>query len=104
MSQTSNSPYKMGRTGPTIGLTPQAHRKDVRAKQAHSIINKTIPALLASNARARRGVEEASLIVDPPALSSKQKEQLRDGTAGRGKERGKPSQRRRFPNSLQRHY
>ena len=88
----------MGRTEPTIGLAPQAHRKDVRAKQARSIINKTIPALLASNARARRGVEEASLIVDPPALGSKDEQQAegtterRDGRKGKGKGKAKPKE------------
>ncbi|OCL06389.1 hypothetical protein AOQ84DRAFT_247909, partial [Glonium stellatum] len=69
----------MGRTEPTIGLAPQAYRKDVRAKQARVIINKTIPALLASNARARRGVESASLIVDPPALGCKDQQAAEKG-------------------------
>lgn len=98
MSQTSNPPYKMGRTEPTVSLAPQAHRKDVRAKQARSIINKTIPALLASNARARRGVEEASLIVDPPALGSRDAQQAEgaaerhDGRKGKGKGKAKPKE------------
>ena len=88
----------MGRMEPTIGLAPQAHRKDVRAKQARSIINKTIPALLASNARARRGVEEASLIVDPPALGSRDEQQAegaaerRDGRKGKEKGKAKPQE------------
>src|SRR6266568_2571920 len=98
MSQTSNPPYKMGRTEPTIGLAPQAYRKEVRAKQARSIINKTIPALLASNARARRGVEEASLIVDPPTLGSRDEQQAggasetRDGRKRKGKGKAKPKE------------
>jgi uncharacterized protein (TIGR02452 family) len=60
----------MGRTEKSQGLAPPAVRKDIRAKQARQIINKTIPALLASNARARRGSENSELIVDPPALTN----------------------------------
>ena len=48
---------------------PQSHRKDERAKQAKSTVNKTIPALLKSDWRARKGVEAAELIVDPPPLA-----------------------------------
>ncbi len=40
-----------------------------RAKQAKTIITTTIPALLKADARARRGVEAAELIVDPPPVS-----------------------------------
>jgi len=59
----------MGRTEPTVVLPPAAFRKDARAKQAKATVNKTIPALLASNPRARRGVDSAELIVDPPPVS-----------------------------------
>ncbi|KAF1921518.1 hypothetical protein BDU57DRAFT_544985 [Ampelomyces quisqualis] len=59
----------MGRTEKSQGLAPPAVRKDIRAKQAKHVINKTIPALLASNARANRGVESSELIVDPAPLS-----------------------------------
>src|SRR5690349_8786555 len=55
----------MGRIDPSQGLAPPSIRKDLRAKQARHIINKTIPALLASNARARRGADSSELIADP---------------------------------------
>ncbi|XP_014556255.1 hypothetical protein COCVIDRAFT_100288 [Bipolaris victoriae FI3] len=55
----------MGRTEKSQGLAPPAIRKDIRAKQARHIINKVVPALLASNARARRGVDGSELIADP---------------------------------------
>ncbi|KAF2851443.1 hypothetical protein T440DRAFT_498427 [Plenodomus tracheiphilus IPT5] len=55
----------MGRTETSKGLAPPSIRKDIRAKQARHIINKVIPAILVSNARARRGVESSELIVDP---------------------------------------
>jgi uncharacterized protein (TIGR02452 family) len=57
----------MGRTEKSQGLAPPAVRKDVRAKQAKHMINKTIPALLASSSRASKGVESSELIVDPAA-------------------------------------
>ncbi|EEP77324.1 predicted protein [Uncinocarpus reesii 1704] len=56
----------MGRLKPSVVLQPQAFRKDLRAKQAKAVINKSIPALLASDARARKGVAGAELIADPP--------------------------------------
>ena len=58
----------MGRLEPSNPLAPQAFRKDQRAKQARATINKTIPAILASDARARNGVEAAELISDPPPV------------------------------------
>ncbi|OAA50521.1 hypothetical protein NOR_00971 [Metarhizium rileyi] len=44
-------------------------RRDSRAKNAKAFINKTVPAVLKSNARARRGVEAAHLVIDPPRYS-----------------------------------
>ena len=55
----------MGRTEKSQGLAPPAIRKDIRAKQARHIVTRVIPAILASNARARRGAEGSELIVDP---------------------------------------
>jgi uncharacterized protein (TIGR02452 family) len=55
----------MGRTEKSQGLAPPAVRKDIRAKQARRIVNKVVPAILASNGRARRGAEGSELIVDP---------------------------------------
>ncbi|KAI8932054.1 hypothetical protein NX059_010943 [Plenodomus lindquistii] len=55
----------MGRTETSKGLAPPAVRKDVRAKQARQIINKAIPAILASNPRARKGSESSELIANP---------------------------------------
>jgi len=60
----------MGRIEKSQGLAPPAVRKDLRAKQARQIINKTIPALLASNARARKGSESSELIVDPQVATT----------------------------------
>ncbi|KAK4947524.1 hypothetical protein LTR10_013469 [Elasticomyces elasticus] len=57
----------MGRTQPSLGLAPPAQRKDARAKAAKITVNKTIPAILASSAKARKGVEGSTLIVDPAA-------------------------------------
>ncbi|KAF2825771.1 hypothetical protein CC86DRAFT_370673 [Ophiobolus disseminans] len=57
----------MGRTEKSQGLAPPAIRKDIRAKYARQIINKTIPAFLASQTRARKGSESSELIVDPVA-------------------------------------
>ncbi|KAF2425750.1 hypothetical protein EJ08DRAFT_594209 [Tothia fuscella] len=48
----------------TAPVAPQAYRKDQRAKHARLTINKTIPAIIASEARARRGNQQAELIVD----------------------------------------
>ncbi|KAF2190108.1 hypothetical protein K469DRAFT_699702 [Zopfia rhizophila CBS 207.26] len=60
----------MGRTEHSQGLAPPPVRKDFRAKQARYIVNKVIPAIIARNSKARRGVEESELIVDPgPAKS-----------------------------------
>ena len=60
----------MGRTERSQGLAPPGIRKDARAKQARHIVQKVIPAILASNARARRGAEGSELIADPVATGS----------------------------------
>lgn len=60
----------MGRTEMSQGLAPPAIRKDVRAKQARHIINKVIPSILASNAKARRGADNSELIAYPESASS----------------------------------
>jgi uncharacterized protein (TIGR02452 family) len=60
----------MGRTEKSQGLAPPAVRKDIRAKQAKQVINKTIPALLASVSRASKGVESSELIVDPASSNA----------------------------------
>ncbi|RYP39720.1 hypothetical protein DL767_002101 [Monosporascus sp. MG133] len=58
----------MGRTEPSYGRPPAGFRRDARAKRAKATANKVIPALLSAHPRARRGVESAELIVDPPPL------------------------------------
>ncbi len=58
----------MGRTEKSQGLAPPAIRKDARAKQARNIVNKVIPAILASNPRARGGVDNSELISNPSHL------------------------------------
>ncbi|KAF2743567.1 hypothetical protein M011DRAFT_374808, partial [Sporormia fimetaria CBS 119925] len=55
----------MGRTEKSQGLAPPAIRKDMRAKRARHFVNKVVPAVLASNARARKGAEGSELFVDP---------------------------------------
>ncbi|KAH8725815.1 hypothetical protein GQ44DRAFT_706571 [Phaeosphaeriaceae sp. PMI808] len=54
----------MGRLEKSQGLAPPAVRKDDRAKQARHIINKVVPALLASSSRARKGSESGELVVE----------------------------------------
>lgn len=60
----------MGRDEPSQGLPPQHVRRDQRAKHAKATINKTIPAILKSDAKARKGIENAELIIDPPENDS----------------------------------
>jgi uncharacterized protein (TIGR02452 family) len=60
----------MGRTEKSQGLAPPAVRKDIRAKQARQVVNKTVPALLASISRAAKGVENSELIADPAPSSA----------------------------------
>ncbi|KAF1999978.1 hypothetical protein P154DRAFT_599879 [Amniculicola lignicola CBS 123094] len=55
----------MGRPSKSQGLAPPSVRKEVRAKQARHVVKSVIPAILASNPRARKGVEASVLIVDP---------------------------------------
>ncbi|KAJ4323334.1 hypothetical protein N0V94_001950 [Neodidymelliopsis sp. IMI 364377] len=69
----------MGRTEKSQGLAPPAIRKDVRAKQARNIINKVIPAILASNTRARLGADSSELIADPGPASSNDAKKLDEG-------------------------
>lgn len=59
----------MGRAQPTVILRPQAKRRSDRAKQAKDTVNRTIPDLLKSSPRARHGIHNARLIVDPPTLA-----------------------------------
>ncbi|KAF2838205.1 hypothetical protein M501DRAFT_976389 [Patellaria atrata CBS 101060] len=75
----------MGRTQPSLGLPPASQRKEARTKLARATINRTIPALLVSYPRARRGVEGAELIVDPPAVSRKS---AQAGDSGKGDREG----------------
>lgn len=56
----------MGRTEPSVGRPPAAFRRDARAKQARATINQLIPSLLSAHPRARKGIDAAELIVDPP--------------------------------------
>ena len=76
----------MGRTEKSQGLAPPAVRKDMRAKQARAIVKKVVPALLASNARARRGAEGSELIVDPGVVGESERERK---DRGQNKEKDK---------------
>lgn len=58
-------------------------RRDARAKKAKAFLNKTVPLVLQSNTRARRGVEAACLVVDPPKCESSQEAVRRDGPSGK---------------------
>ncbi|KAK7915028.1 hypothetical protein PG985_012731 [Apiospora marii] len=60
----------MGRTEPSVGQPPAAFRKDVRAKKAKATLNKTIPSLLSTHPRAKRGNEAAELIANPSARNT----------------------------------
>ena len=60
----------MGRTEKSQGLAPPAIRKDIRAKQARHIVNKVVPAILTSNARARRGADRSELITNPGPIGT----------------------------------
>ncbi|KAJ8113392.1 hypothetical protein OPT61_g4469 [Boeremia exigua] len=70
----------MGRTEKSQGLAPPAIRKDVRAKQARHIINKIVPSILSSNARARRGADGSELFTDPGPASIKHTEKTDEGS------------------------
>ncbi|KAK7753226.1 hypothetical protein SLS62_004745 [Diatrype stigma] len=56
----------MGRMEPSLGRPPAGFRRDARAKKAKATVNKVIPSLLSAHPRARKGIESAELIVDPP--------------------------------------
>ncbi|KAL7944020.1 hypothetical protein V8C42DRAFT_95004 [Trichoderma barbatum] len=45
--------------------------REERAKAAKAFLNKKVPSILKSNARARRGIENVQLLVDPPRTSPK---------------------------------
>ncbi|KAL7908298.1 hypothetical protein GGI35DRAFT_481000 [Trichoderma velutinum] len=45
--------------------------RDERAKAAKLFLNKKVPSILKSNARARKGIESVQLIVDPPRIVSR---------------------------------
>lgn len=60
----------MGRTEPSLGRPPAGFRRDVRAKRAKATANKVIPSVLSAHPRARRGVDAAELIVDPPPAAA----------------------------------
>lgn len=56
----------MGRTEPSQPpVAQQSFRKEQRAKHAKATINKTIPQVLGTDARARKGIGNAQLITDP---------------------------------------
>ncbi|POR35900.1 Uncharacterized protein TPAR_03890, partial [Tolypocladium paradoxum] len=73
----------------------RASARDARAKEAKAFINKTLPALLRSNARARRGVAAAEVIVDPPPVENTGSagQQAGDGDVGKGKKAPPPPMR-----------
>jgi hypothetical protein len=55
----------MGRTEASHApMAQQGFRKDQRAKNARATINKTIPQILASDSRARKGIDNAQLFTD----------------------------------------
>jgi len=58
---------------------PHSILKDQRAKHAKETINKIIPAILVSDSKARRGVQSAELIIDPPPAQKKKASSQIDG-------------------------
>lgn len=56
----------MGRSEPSVGQPPAGFRRDARAKKAKATINQLIPSLLPTHPQARRGIDAAELIVNPP--------------------------------------
>ncbi|KAF7193500.1 hypothetical protein HII31_05174 [Pseudocercospora fuligena] len=73
----------MGRAQPSYApIAQQGFRKDQRAKQARAIINKTIPQILNSDAKARQGVANAELISSSPASKSRSKKAARRASRG----------------------
>ncbi|KAJ9663355.1 hypothetical protein H2198_000872 [Neophaeococcomyces mojaviensis] len=72
----------MGRTTPSVGAPPPSQRRDARAKRAKQTANKDIPALLQSYPRARKGIDAAELVVDPPPVTAQ--------TISRHPDTGKP--------------
>lgn len=63
----------MGRTEASHApVAQQGFRKDQRAKNARATINKTIPQILISDSRARKGIENAQLFTDISLNSSAQ--------------------------------
>ncbi|KAI0467661.1 hypothetical protein F4859DRAFT_493211 [Xylaria cf. heliscus] len=74
----------MGRTEPTIVKPPAAFRRDARAKRARATLNKVIPAMLSAHPRARRGIEQSELILEPPALSPSSNRKKKDAANSNG--------------------
>ncbi|KAF7555194.1 hypothetical protein G7Z17_g2359 [Cylindrodendrum hubeiense] len=69
----------MGRTEPSIGQPPASFRRDARSKKAKVTIHQLIPSLLPTHPRARRGIEAAELIVNPPPVQNTEQTGTRDG-------------------------
>jgi hypothetical protein len=82
-------------------MAPPAHRKDVRAKLAKGIINKSIPEIISRNARAAAGVRESRLYVDPPptlqqgATGINSHEHVKKEGKGKSKTKGKGKGKRK---------
>ena len=60
--------YTMGREHPTVVLRPNHNRREDRAKRARDTKNRVIPDLLRSCPRAKHGLQQTELIVDPPPV------------------------------------
>ena len=85
----------MGRTEPSHApLSQQSFRKDQRAKHARSVINKNISQLLASDTRARKGIEQAHLFTNSSF-------DLKSNSEGNSKRQSAKSQRSRRNSSPQ---
>jgi uncharacterized protein (TIGR02452 family) len=77
----------MGRELPSTGQPPAAFKKNLRSKKAKATINKLIPTLLTTHPRAKRGIEAAELIVQPP--SAEQDSQAPNATGNKTKTKTK---------------
>lgn len=63
----------MGRAEPSVGKPPASFHRDARAKRAKATINQLIPSLLSTHPRARKGIEETELILEPQLVHKDEK-------------------------------
>ncbi|KAI5459354.1 hypothetical protein BGZ63DRAFT_360602 [Mariannaea sp. PMI_226] len=65
----------MGRTEPSVGQPPALFRREARAKKAKATINQLIPTLLSTHPRARKGIDQTELILQPQPVHTEETDQ-----------------------------